>query len=70
MHCVKQGHARGLSTTFLSLWLIGELCYVAAVLMEFGWVAWMLMNYILNIVCVSVMFKYLIWPRKNRQCKS
>lgn len=47
--CVWQGHARGLSLWFLGLWLAGEICYVAAVLTEFGWVAWMMVNYTLNI---------------------
>lgn len=63
-HCIRQGHARGLSPLFLGLWFSGEVCYVTAVLMEFGWVAWMLTNYLLNIIFVLVMFKYLIWPRE------
>lgn len=63
--CVLDGHGRGLSRLFLSLWLGGELCYVAAVWMEFGWVSWMMVNYILNIVWILVILKYMVWPRND-----
>jgi len=65
IQCVRQGHARGLSPWFLGLWLTGEICYVMAVLMEFGWVAWMMVNYILNIAWILVMLRYLVWPRND-----
>jgi hypothetical protein len=28
-------------------------------------VAWLLFNYVLILVCVSVMIKYWIWPRRK-----
>jgi len=33
--------------------------------MEFGWVAWMMVNYILNIAWILVMLRYLVWPRND-----
>jgi uncharacterized protein with PQ loop repeat len=66
VQCVRQGHARGLSPWFLGLWLLGEICYVTAVLLEFGWVAWMLTNYIANILSIILMLRYLVWPRHDR----
>jgi len=63
--CVQQGHTKGISPAFLWLWLIGELCYVAGVLLQFGFVAWMMTNYMLNIACVLIMLRYLLFPRNS-----
>jgi uncharacterized protein with PQ loop repeat len=65
VQCVRQGHARGLSPVFLMLWLIGEVCYVAAILMEFGWVGWMMVNYLINLLCLVIICWYRIWPTKG-----
>jgi len=63
IRCARQGHADGLSPWFLAFWLLGEVCYVAAVLMEFGWVGWMMVNYIVNLICLFVIWRYRIWPK-------
>ncbi len=63
--CLKQGHAIGLSPWCLALWALGEVFYVGAVLMEFGWIWWMLINYLTNIVCLFIICRYRIWPRRN-----
>ena len=60
--CYCQGHAKGLSIWTLSLWFVGEICYVIATIGEFGAVPWLLTNYILNIICITVMLKYWIRP--------
>lgn len=65
IRCVQQGHANGLSPWFLILWLIGEVCYVAAVLMQFGWVWWMMVNYIINLICLLVLCRYRFWPKES-----
>lgn len=62
--CMYQGHSRGLSIIMLTLWGTGEICYIAAVWMEFGWVVWMMVNYILNLAWVTIIFRYRLWPRK------
>lgn len=64
LKCIQQGHAHGLSPWFVGLWFGGEICYVVAVLMKFGWVSWMMTNYILNIMWVLVMLRYLVWERQ------
>ena len=65
--CWRQGHARGLSLPTLLLWFIGEVCYVIATIGEFGMVAWLLTNYILNLMCISVMLKYWFYPRVKNE---
>jgi len=61
--CIRQGHADGLSPWFLLLWFVGEICYVGAVLLQFGWVGWMMFNYVLNIVCIVVIGVYYFRPK-------
>lgn len=64
--CWRQGHSRGISLPTLSLWFTGEVCYVIATISEFGMVAWLLFNYVLNLVCISVMLLYWFRPRRDR----
>ena len=61
--CYKDGHAEGLSLWFMLLWLGGEVFYVAAILMEYGFIAWMMFNYAANFVCIMIMGRYYFWPR-------
>jgi hypothetical protein len=56
--CHRQGHARGVNEWFLALWLLGEVCYIVAVLLEFGWVWWMLTNYTINLLVICVIIYY------------
>jgi len=64
--CYKNGSAKGISPVFIALWFIGEVCYVISVLMKFGWVSWMMFNYIANIFSIAVIFIYLIKDRRRR----
>lgn len=61
--CYKDGHAEGLSLWFMLLWLGGEVFYVAAILIDFGFIAWMMFNYAANFVCIMVMGWYYFRPR-------
>lgn len=63
IQCIRQGHAEGLSLWFLILWLIGEVGLMAASLLEFGWVGWLMVNYLLNLTCLTVIFRYRFWPK-------
>ena len=63
--CHKNRSARGISPFFVILWLIGEVCYVASVLMKFGWVNWMMFYYMANIISITVIIYYLLMGRKN-----
>lgn len=64
--CFKQKSARGINPGFVGLWLVGEVCYVASILMKFGWVTWMMFNYTANIFSIAVIIYYLIHDRKLR----
>ena len=59
-NCIKTRTAKGISPGFLGLWLLGEVCYVASVLMKYGWVNWMMFNYLSNIASVVVISYYAI----------
>jgi uncharacterized protein with PQ loop repeat len=61
--CYCQGHARGLSILTLCLWLVGEVCYIVATIGEFGMVPWLLTNYVMNLVFLSVILRYWICPK-------
>jgi len=64
--CIKQKSARGINPVFVALWLVGEICYVASILMKFGWVTWMMFNYTANIFSIAVITFYLLRDRKLR----
>jgi len=65
LKCIHHGNADGLAPLFLFLWLGGEICYVVATLQEFGWVPWLLTNYIVNLVCLCWIIRYKFWPRTS-----
>ena len=60
----KDGHTDGLDLMFLSLWTIGELFTLVAVIRDAA-PAYMLVNYILNGMFLAVMWKYKLFPRKD-----
>lgn len=68
LKCYKEGHARGLSCAGLLLWLAGEICYIISVLSLFGWVAWMMFNYITSTICLVVMLWYKFRPEVPNDC--
>ena len=63
--CLKQGNAYGVSGLFLLLWLLGEIFFTGATLLEFGVVWWLLFNYILNTICILIIGHYYFFPRTN-----
>lgn len=63
IQCKHQGHARGISLSFLLMWGLGEICYIISVWVQFGFVAWMMANYFCNIICISIMLYYYLFPR-------
>ncbi len=63
--CIRNKSARGISPLFIALWLLGEICYIISVLMKFGWVSWMMFNYLCNIVSISVIVYYLLKDKKR-----
>ncbi len=63
--CYKVKHSRGLSGWFLGLWMAGEVCYVASILAQFGFIGWLMFNYILNFLCLLVIIRYKLFPRET-----
>lgn len=69
--CYKNRSARGINPAFVGLWLTGEVCYVISVLMKFGWVSWMMFNYLANLFSIAIIVFYLLIDRKmNAQGES
>jgi len=62
IQCVKQGHAHGISLSFLLLWLMGEVCCIPASIMEAGPIWWLLTNYVINLLCLLVILFYKLFP--------
>ncbi len=66
-NCVRTRTAKGISTGFIGLWFLGEVCYVVSILMKYGWVSWMMFNYISNIVSIVIIGYFAILDsRKGR----
>lgn len=63
--CFKNKSAKGINPFFVGLWLTGEVCYVMSVLLKFGWVGWMMFNYLANIFSITVIMYYLIKDGKK-----
>lgn len=56
--CHREGHARGLSWLFLSLWFLGEVCLIIATLTELGFISWLMFNYITNLFFLLIILYY------------
>lgn len=60
----KQGHSEGISWGLLGLWFIGEVCTLVYVIPK-GHLP-LLFNYLGNLIFVSLIIRYKIWPRRRR----
>lgn len=61
LECVWKGSAAGLSVAFLVLWSVGEVLTFAYVLPKAD--GPLIANYAVNIVALSVIWRYRLWPR-------
>lgn len=64
---IREGHSRGVSASFLMLWLGGELCYLYSTAAKFGLVSWLVFNYVGNIVFVLVIIYFALFPRARSE---
>jgi uncharacterized protein with PQ loop repeat len=62
--CHKDGHSNGLSTSFLALWALGEICTLTVVISQ-RMPMFMIINYTMNFVFLSVISYYKVKPRKR-----
>jgi uncharacterized protein with PQ loop repeat len=61
---LRDGHARNLSSLFLWMWFWGEILCATGSVLDVGLVPWLLFNYSFNLLCVLVLLKYKLFPRR------
>jgi uncharacterized protein with PQ loop repeat len=61
---LKDGHARNLSSLFLLMWFLGAVLCAGGTLLDVGLVPWLLVNYLLSLLCVLVLLRYKLSPRR------
>ena len=59
----REGHCRGLSVWFLMFWMLGEVFYISGTLLKFGWVGWMMFNYLFSVLCLSIIIYFKVKSR-------
>ncbi len=64
IQCYKQGHAKGVSSTFILMWLTGEILMQVYVLEKHGFDMPLLVNYWINTIFALVIVRYKYWERK------
>lgn len=61
--CWKEGHARGVSSLMIGMWLGGEVLMTYYVIMKHGMDLPLLLNYVINTVFVLIILRYKIKER-------
>lgn len=61
---LKEGHARNLNSLFLWMWLWGAILCAAGSILDVGVVPWLLFNYSMNLLCVVILLRYKLFPRR------
>ena len=59
----KDGHSKGLSHLFLTMWTSGEILTIIYVLFKHGFDGPLMFNYTANLVFLVIIYKYKIFPR-------
>lgn len=60
----QDGHSKGVSSGFLYLWLIGEICGLTYILLdEFNF--YLVGNYIVNLLFIFVILRYKYFSRES-----
>jgi uncharacterized protein with PQ loop repeat len=58
----KQGHSNGISSFFLALWIIGELCTLTYIIPNKQYP--LIFNYVFNIIFTLIILWYKLNPRE------
>ena len=66
----REGHSRGVSPSFLALWLGGELCFLYSTIAKLGVVSWLVFNYLGNIAFVLVIIYFAIFPKSDASAET
>src|SRR5690606_7815513 len=60
----QDGHANGMSHSFIWLWCLGEIAMLAYILGKYQFSdLWLILNYTVNTVIIFVIIKYKYFPR-------
>jgi uncharacterized protein with PQ loop repeat len=65
--CHKQGHAKGVSSVLIWMWLSGEILMTTYVLAKHGLDLPLLVNYAVNTIFVAIIMKYKYFPRSQNE---
>ncbi len=60
---LKDGHANGLSTSFLVMWTAGNILTQIYIIVKFGMIMSLLSKYWCNDVFLCIMLKYKLFPK-------
>lgn len=64
LQCVRQGHAQGISSAFLAMWVGGECLSLTYVVMALDADAPLVANYAMNLGFTGAIAFYKLFPRK------
>ena len=57
----RDGHSKGINNIFLGLWFFGEICFMIHTISLDDWP--LMVNYGVNILLISVIIRYKLFPR-------
>lgn len=63
--CYKDGHSKGLSNAFLTMWFLGEVATIIYVIPKKD--VPLLFNYSINLTCLLVVIYYKFFERKPKE---
>ena len=58
IQCIKADGCKDINIIFLILWLSGEVLCFVPIIVQIGWVPWLVFNYGFNIILVSIILYY------------
>ena len=59
----KDGHSRGISHGFLWMWGLGEVLTLIYVILSLRLSLPLITNYVVNLIFITIIFKYKYWER-------
>ena len=64
IQCVRSGHGKGINHAFMIIWIAGEF-FLMAYAIYLHWNLTLFLNAFFNAVLISVILRYIYWPRIN-----
>ena len=66
IECIRQGHAEGINPLFIWMWFLGEVITALYVYLKHGFDIPLIGNYLINIVFLLIIVKFLYFPRNKK----